>query len=196
MLATLAARPVPFPVILVEKAVACEVGLADARQLHREKLSGLLADAGMPAQQNTSQRSMRISAAQQKLERLVRETGLIQRQQADLPDAAILPRLAQLGHAWGMDFSRPPLDAGLQVPGATMPTALEGLFAFSTLHGDYAARTAADAIRGKVVFWQPWVHGLSCTATATLQQFVNQIPASCLTPTEQQVRLGLLRQLQ
>jgi hypothetical protein len=196
MLATLAARAMPFPVILVEKAVACEAGLADARQLDRRNLRGVLTRLGTPARQNATQHSVAPAADRQKLEQLVRETGLLQRQQADLPDAAVLPRLGQLGRAWGMDFGRPPLDAGLRVPGATTPTALEGLIAFSTLHGDYAARTAADAASGRIVFWQPWVQALSCTVTANLKQQLRQIQASCLTPTEQQVRLGLLRQLQ
>jgi hypothetical protein len=104
-------------------------------------------------------------------------------------------RLEQLGRTWGRTLIRPPLDQGLQRPGAMTPSYLEGLIALSMLHGDTATRMAADAAGGRLAIWQPWVQSISCTATTKLYNRLNQIAAACLSPDAQQIRLQLLQQL-
>lgn len=257
LLDTLAARPLPFPLITLERAIACEAGVRDARQLNSTNLPRFLAQlnstrrsapqmgqvfartlmadlvqaqaaanalslatsprlsaadqqrlqahiARKQAERQTALRNAANAAPQQQAEgaldstslrTLITETGLQQRQRSQLTEAAMYARLEQLGRTWGLTLIRPPLDQGLQRPGAMTPSYLEGLIALSMLHGDTATRMAADAAGGRLVLWQPWVQSISCTATTKLYNRLNQIAAACLSPDAQQTRLRLLQQL-
>jgi hypothetical protein len=183
MLDIVATRPVPLATWPLERGIACAADLQDAGQLSAAPLPRL------EARLNTA------TAQQLRLRTLITDTDLIQRQRQQLSDAETYAKLQQLSRSWGRTLITPPLDQSLHSAGAVTPSYLEGLFTVSTLYGDYLIRIAQESARNRLPIWQPWVRSVGCTVTATLLNRLNGIPATCLSATENQLRLDLVQRL-